>query len=574
VLEPRHPSRRAQRRPSQKPISPSAQAVASPSSEVIRRQPVKPRSGLQRVLLAVLGSKKAVSSRGLSRRERRQQQREGLTTNGPAAGTSPRSPGSPPARDRSIIPLDAARRHSSPQHSPSRFASSSPVQQNIQSSRTAAASRSTEHPIRRAPIDRSVARSVNRAVASNSPQPNAPTPIRRRSASHSVGKKPGQRQGVKEKSSRSFSMLAFVQGMRLVILGVGVWAIAGTILAMSNPQMRPEQSSYALTDESQQDSAYAQGLVPGAANSTATRFQISGQPMTDLLQQVTPITSGLPDLVPGIFVVDLDNGDYLSLNGESSFSAASMIKMPILVAFLQDVDAGKIRLDQQVTMLEGDIVGEAGEMQFDGAGTQYTALETAANMIITSDNTATNMIIRELGGIEVLNQRFRSWGLQQTVLRNLLPDLEGTNETSARELSHLIARVSEGELLSMKSRDRFMDIMQRTLANGLLPATLGQGATIAHKTGDIGSLLGDTGLVDMPNGKRYAITVMVKRPHNDDRAFELIRQISGVTYEYLNQRPNQLPATSNPIEPSNSQTQPSNIGPSLPSDGSFAGDRP
>jgi beta-lactamase class A len=346
-------------------------------------------------------------------------------------------------------------------------------------------------------------------------------------------------------------MLAFVQGMRLVILGVGVWAIMGTVLSMANPQSRSDQGAYA--DAEMRDSAYVQEL---STNSTVASSLVTGQPMNELLQKVTPIAQGTPDLTPGVFVLDLDNGDYLSLNGEMTFSAASMIKVPILLAFFQDVDAGKIRLDEMVTMLEGDIVGEAGEMQFDGAGTQYTTLETAANMIIISDNTATNMIIRLLGGVEVVNQRFREWGLQQTSLSNPLPDLEGMNQTSPRELSHLLSRVSEGELLTMRSRDRFLDIMQRTLANGLLPATLGQGATIAHKTGDIGSLLGDSGIVDMPNGKRYAITVMVKRPHNDDRAFELIRQISGITYEHLNQAPN----TSN------------NVGPSMPSDETYAED--
>ena len=339
-----------------------------------------------------------------------------------------------------------------------------------------------------------------------------------------------------------------------MILGVGVWAIAGTVLSMANPQVRSDQGSYAVADDLQQDSAYVQGLAPGA--SQAVSSVMTGQPMNDLLQKVTSIAQGTTDLTPGVFVLDLDYGDYLSLNGETTFSAASMIKVPLLLAFFQDVDSGKIRLDEMLTMLEGDIVGEAGEMQFDGAGTQYTALETAANMIITSDNTATNMIIRRLGGVEVVNQRFREWGLQQTVLRNPLPDLEGTNETSPRELSYLLARVSEGELMSMKSRDRFLDIMQRTVANGLLPASIGQGATIAHKTGDIGSLLGDSGIVDMPNGKRYAITVMVKRPHNDDRAFELIRQISGVTYDHLNQ----TPSASN------------NVSPPLPSDESYAGE--
>jgi beta-lactamase class A len=564
VLEPRNPSRRAQRRSPRQLVSPSAQATASPPQEFVRRKPAKPRSGIRGVLLAilgsraVLGSKQGTSHRELSRRERRQQQR------GVSASSTPnveplRRTHPPQANDkgRSVIPLESA-----PSHTATR-----PVPHPDRTSQRRQRLHSVDRPgsgVDRSGIDRTGAdrpRSVDRPFASaEATQPHssahpAPTTLHRRPNERSGKRQPNQRQSPKGKAPRSFSVTAFVQGMRLVILGVGVWAIAGTVLSMANPQVRPDQGSYAGAEDGQQDSAYVQGLAPGAANASTSTL-IAGQPMNNLLQKVTPITQGLPDLTPGVFVVDLDNGDYMSLNGEATFAAASMIKVPILIAFLQDVDAGKIRLDEKLTMLEGDLAGESGEMQFDGVGTQYTALETAANMIIISDNTATNMLIRQMGGIEVLSQRFRGWGLQQTTLRNLLPDLEGTNETSPRELSNLIARVSEGELLSMKSRDRFFDIMQRTVANGLLPAALGQGATIAHKTGDIGSLLGDSGLVDMPNGKRYAITVMVKRPHNDDRAFEIIRQIAGVTYDHLNQ----VPATSNTVEPS------------LPSDESYAGE--
>jgi beta-lactamase class A len=84
--------------------------------------------------------------------------------------------------------------------------------------------------------------------------------------------------------------------------------------------------------------------------------------------------------------------------------------------------------------------------------------------------------------------------------------------------------------------------MQRNEINTLLPQGLGSGASIAHKTGNIGSLLADVGLVEMPTGKRYVIAVMVKRPFNDASAEELIRQISRKTYDYFNQ-PRTTPST-------------------------------
>jgi beta-lactamase class A len=88
--------------------------------------------------------------------------------------------------------------------------------------------------------------------------------------------------------------------------------------------------------------------------------------------------------------------------------------------------------------------------------------------------------------------------------------------------------------MSLRSRDRLLEIMRQTKTRTLLPRGLGAGATIAHKTGDIGSMVGDVGLIDLPNGRRYIGVAMVKRPYNDNRAQELIRQISRAAYQQFN----------------------------------------
>jgi beta-lactamase class A len=310
-------------------------------------------------------------------------------------------------------------------------------------------------------------------------------------------------------------------------------AIAGTALAVWNPGVRQSTTTAQITSP-QQIMAVSMMGGAGAQVNVVTTLR-SGREISALTPKIKALTQGHTDLVPGIFVSDLDSGDFYTLNGSNTFSAASMIKVPILIAFFQDVDAGKIRLDEVLTVEKGDVAGGSGDMQFDPVGSKHTALETARLMIVISDNTATNMLIRRMGGIEVLNHRFRSWGLQQTVIRDILPDLKGTNTTSPKELVSLLNAVSQGQLISMKSRDRALQIMRQTETDTLLPTSLGEGATIAHKTGDIGSLVGDTGLVDLPSGKRYIVTALVKRPHNDERAQELIRQMARVIYEHFDQ---------------------------------------
>ncbi|MGJ3250772.1 MAG: serine hydrolase [Elainellaceae cyanobacterium] len=334
-----------------------------------------------------------------------------------------------------------------------------------------------------------------------------------------------------------------VYAIRLLILGVGIGAIAGTLISVLNPAAR-HQGELAQTSansalsptESGEGTASAQGRTRFMENtngrSLPTMLQLR-QEMRPLLDGIRELTLETPDLTPGIFLVDFDSGAYLDLNGTRQFSSASMVKVPILVAFFQDVDAGKIRLDKMLTIEDDDIATGSGDLQFEAVGTQYSAIEVATMMITISDNTATNMLIREMGGMDILNRRFQSWGFSTTQLNNLLPDLDGTNMTTPRELVELMVMVSQGDLISMRSRDRLLDIMQSTVTNTLLPAGLAPDATIAHKTGDIGSMVGDVGVVDMPSGKRYAIATMIQRPHNDDRAQDLIRQVSGMVYDYL-----------------------------------------
>lgn len=337
-----------------------------------------------------------------------------------------------------------------------------------------------------------------------------------------------EKNGLPRRRSRSTAIALYVA--RMVILSIGVGVLAGTVLTAWNPgnTLFLADASHQAVKPVESPPAAAPSVHPGAAPLELTTE------ITPLKTKLQTLVQQSPGFAPGLFLIDLDNFNYLDITGSIAFPAASMIKVPILIAFFQDVDAGKIRLDEKLTMRKEIIAQGSGEMQYLQPGTQFTALETATQMIIVSDNTATNMVINRLGGITALNERFKSWGLTTTSLKNVLPDLQGTNVTSPKELASLMVRVSQGELVSMRSRDRMLSIMQRTVNNSQLPQGLGEGATIAHKTGDIGTLIGDVGLVDMPNGKRYAVAAMVKRAFNDDRAYELVQKMSSIIYQHLN----------------------------------------
>ena len=260
-----------------------------------------------------------------------------------------------------------------------------------------------------------------------------------------------------------------------------------------------------------------------------------GREMLALKSQIQTLAAKYDYLSPGMFFMEVETGNYLDINGEQSFSAASTIKLPILMALFQAVDAGKVRMNETLTVRRDLITGGSGELQ-NSPGAKLSVLQTATKMIAISDNTGTNMIIDRLGGRQVLNRQFKNWGLRKTVINRLLGDFKGTNTTSPADLVRISALLAKHQLITESSRSKVLDILNQTANRKLLPAGLGKGAAIAHKTGTLGRLIGDAGIIEMPNGKLYLAGIFVKRSFNDLRARDFVQAVSKLTYNYINDR--------------------------------------
>ena len=284
--------------------------------------------------------------------------------------------------------------------------------------------------------------------------------------------------------------------------------------------------------------------VPPAPPSRFAGVVSLGKEMPGLEPQIKALMARYSFLQTGMFFLDLETGNYLDISGSRVFPAASTIKLPILIAFFQDLDEGKVNLNETLVMRRDLMTNGSGTMQYLRAGKKFSIQETVTKMITISDNTATNMIIDRLGGRAKLNQRFQSWGLKDTVIRNMLGDFKGTNTTSPKDLVRLLTLVANQKLLTPSSREQALEILRNTKTRTLLPAGLAPGAEIAHKTGDIGFLIGDAGMIEMPNGKRYLAGIFVRRPYKDVRGRDFIRQVSQTVYNYLDHQTAGLPMNS------------------------------
>ena len=107
--------------------------------------------------------------------------------------------------------------------------------------------------------------------------------------------------------------------------------------------------------------------------------------MLGLQSQVQALMARYNFLQTGMFFLDLDTGNYLDIKGDRVFPAASTIKLPILIAFFQDLDAGKVSLNETLVMRNDLITNGSGEMQDDPVGSRYSARETVTKMITISE---------------------------------------------------------------------------------------------------------------------------------------------------------------------------------------------
>lgn len=262
--------------------------------------------------------------------------------------------------------------------------------------------------------------------------------------------------------------------------------------------------------------------------------------MTDLYKtdRLTILEDGLKELMkkyptiqPAITVWDFNTGKYVDINGSEIYPAASIIKVPVLINLFKTIEANGLSIYDEMTLTNYYKASGSGNLQYAASGKNYTIDKLAKTMIEDSDNSATNMLMSKLGSMTAVNTAIRSWGIPNTHVQTWLPDLTGTNFTTTNDMATMLFNLDNPNFLSINSREYIVDYMSHVENDRLIPQGLGKGATFLHKTGDIGTMLGDAGIVYMPNGKKYIVVIMAKRPYNSPLGKQFIQQASKLIYE-------------------------------------------
>ena len=271
--------------------------------------------------------------------------------------------------------------------------------------------------------------------------------------------------------------------------------------------------------------------------------------LEELIDKWETIINKNTDLDVSAFFISLEEKIYADISPDKKLSAASSIKVPILIVLLTMLDRGEISWNEKLILTKDAIGSGSGWMAYQEIGEKFPVFEVASEMIRVSDNTATNLLIKRIGGINIVNQKIKDIGLKNTQINNFLPDLSGTNFTSTKDLSLGMALVDNGYLLNVTSRDIFREIMGTSRTNTLIPSGILRGLgkeskdtdyhlslkgfSVLNKTGDIGISYSDTAIIQTPQNSRAFASFIVKGPFNDPRSTELIRNLSAELVPFL-----------------------------------------
>lgn len=247
---------------------------------------------------------------------------------------------------------------------------------------------------------------------------------------------------------------------------------------------------------------------------------------------------------------DLSTGQQLLINEHENFHAASTMKTAVLIELYKQAAAGRLSLSDSIliknefrSIVDSSIfqLDSADDSEFDlykHTGEKRTINNLIYLMITVSSNFATNLLI-ELVNAGKINQTLRALGAKDMqVLRGVEDNKayeKGLNNTvTAYDLMLIFEKMARGEIVNAAASEAMIRVLLDQHFNKIIPAQLPAGVKVAHKTGWITSVNHDSGIVFLPDGRKYVLVLLSKNVENDEEAVKVMANVSGIIYRYLN----------------------------------------
>ena len=245
----------------------------------------------------------------------------------------------------------------------------------------------------------------------------------------------------------------------------------------------------------------------------------------------------------GVAIWHIESGEKTDVNGDESYPMASTFKIPIIATAFQQIKAGKLNLDERITLKDEDKSMGSGILPYFQAGLCPTVRDLLTLMIIISDNTATDMTVDLLGGAPVIEgymhqlgltdiyfkmnckdllkylfppevqemspEELELWGINNDILRDGVCFSRGSdnNVSTANAMNELLRMIYAGEIVEGDLRDELLAILFKQQFNIRLSRFFPPTAKFAHKTGTIGGIRNDSGILFLGDDNHVIITL-------------------------------------------------------------------
>lgn len=256
---------------------------------------------------------------------------------------------------------------------------------------------------------------------------------------------------------------------------------------------------------------------------------------------------------PGTFAVafsDLSSNEHLFINEHELFHAASTMKTPVMVEVYKQATAGKFSLKDSIvikneflSIVDGSPYSltpdsDSDTLIYKHLGEKRTIYSLMYDMIIVSSNLATNLII-DLVDAKNVTKSLREIGAKNIQVLRGVEDGKAfaaglNNQVTAYDLMLLFEKIDAEEIVTNEASMGMVDILLDQRFNEIIPAKLPANVKVAHKTGSITGVQHDSGIVYLPDGKKYVLVLLSKNLPDADAGVAVLADISKMIYDYVN----------------------------------------
>src|SRR5438874_2222466 len=223
----------------------------------------------------------------------------------------------------------------------------------------------------------------------------------------------------------------------------------------------------------------------------------SSPSLNNLEQQLSEFVAGKSADV-GIAALDLNTGESISIKGNTPFPMASTVKVAVAALYMAQVDRGQRSLDDTINGLP--------------------VRSLMARMLIHSDNIATDVRLKDLGGPHALHSWLQDNGVTGLHVDRTIAELlsakrdlwDRRDSSTPTAMVDLLKRIYKAELIRPESRNYLLDLMARCETGKNRMKALLPGIPVEHKTGTLTGLADDVGFITMPDGHRIAVAIFTR----------------------------------------------------------------